>query len=187
MDETAGRSVAVPLGALALGGITALVVGVFGAFHEPSIERTSTLGFTSVLEMKVTLTAVVGVLVIGQVLGALWLYGLLGVRAPRWLGPAHRVSGVVTLALSVIVAYHCLWSLGLQTGQNVTTRVVVHSLVGCAVFGALVIKLFAVHSRRSPGWFLPLAGALLFTLLVAVVWTSTVWYVRELGWPSAGY
>ena len=54
------------------------------------------------------------------------------------------------------------------------------------VFGAIVVKIVAVRSRRSPGWFLPLAGGLLFTLLVAVVLTSAVWYISAKGWPLAG-
>jgi hypothetical protein len=41
-----------------------------------------------------------------------------------------------------------------------------------------------VKSRRAPGWFLPVAGAVLFTLLVGVVLTSAVWYVAQEGWPS---
>ena len=44
----------------------------------------------------------------------------------------------------------------------------------------------AVRSKRAPGWFLPVAGGLLFTLLVVVVLTSAVWYIGEKGWPSSG-
>ena len=63
-------------------------------------------------------------------------------------------------------------------------RVLVHSLAGCAVYGALVVKVFAVRSHASPGWFLPVAGGLLFSAFVVVVLTSTVWYVGDAGWPS---
>ena len=65
-------------------------------------------------------------------------------------------------------------------------RVVVHGVLGCAVFGAVVVKLVAVRARRAPGWFLPVAGGLLFTLLLVVVLTSAVWYVAARGWPSHG-
>ena len=41
-----------------------------------------------------------------------------------------------------------------------------------------------MRSRRAPGWFLPVAGGLLFALLILVVLTSAGWYVSEKGWPS---
>ena len=116
------------------------------------------------------------------------MYGRLGITAPRWIGTAHRIIGTLTLLLIAFVAYHCLWSLGLETGRlhngvKVTARVVVHGVLGCMVIGAVVVKLVAVRSRRAPGWFLPVAGGLLFTLLVFVVLTSAVWYVSAKGWP----
>jgi hypothetical protein len=123
-----------------------------------------------------------------QVIGGLWLYGRLGIQAPSWLGTAHRISGAVALVLAIFVGYSCLWALGLESGQNVATRTVVHGALGCAVFGAAVVKVVAVRSRRAPGWFLPVAGGLLFALLIAVVLTSAGWYIGEQGWPSsAGY
>jgi hypothetical protein len=63
-------------------------------------------------------------------------------------------------------------------------RAVVHGVLGCAVFGAAVVKVVAVRSHRAPGWFLPVAGGLLFTLLVVVVLTSAGWYVGARGWPD---
>ena len=41
-----------------------------------------------------------------------------------------------------------------------------------------------VRSRRAPGWFLPVAGGLLFALLIVAVLTSAGWYLEEKGWPS---
>ena len=61
------------------------------------------------------------------------------------------------------------------------TRTVVHGVLGCAVIGAVVVKVIAVRSRRAPGWFLPVAGGLLFALLVGVVLTSAVWYIAAKG------
>jgi hypothetical protein len=189
-DTTAApKSMAIPLGAFASGAIVALLLGVFGKAHDPTLDGTTTLGFDTVLEMKVAVSIVIGVLAVGQVVGALWIYGKLGIGAPPWLGTAHRISGATALLLSVFVAYHCLWALGLETGtlengEKVPTRTVVHGVVGCAVFGAVVVKVVAVRSRRAPGWFLPVAGGLLFALLVVVVWTSVIWYIGEHGWPS---
>jgi hypothetical protein len=180
---------AVPLAAFAAGAVVALLVGVFGKAHDPTLDGTTALGFDTVIGMKVVLSTVIGVLAVLQVLGALWIYGKLGSPAPPWAGRAHRVSGVVTLALAVFVAYHCLWALGLESGrfadgEKVPFRTVAHGLLGCAVTGAIVVKVVAVRSRRAPGWFLPVAGGLLFTLIVLTVLTSAVWYLREKGWPS---
>ena len=65
-------------------------------------------------------------------------------------------------------------------------RTVAHGLLGCAVFGAVIVKVAAVRSRRSPGWFLPVAGGLLFALLIAVVLTSMVLLFGSYGWPRLG-
>ena len=178
-----------PLAAFAAGAVVALLVGVLGKVHDPTIDGTTTLGYDTVIDMKVVVSSVIGVLAVLQVLGALWMYGKLGIAAPRWVGPAHRTSGTVALVLAVFVAYHCLWALGLETGtlhngEKVATRTVVHGVLGCAVIGAIVVKVVAVRSRRAPGWFLPVAGGLLFALLVVVVLTSAVWYVGEKGWPT---
>ena len=62
-----------------------------------------------------------------------------------------------------------------------------HGVLRCAVFGAVVVKVTAVRSQRAPGWFLPIAGGLLFALLVLVVLTSAVWYLDAHGWPSNSY
>ena len=186
---TAPRSMAVPLAAFAAGAAVAVALGVFGRVHDPTIDATTTLGYDTVLDMKVVVTAVIGVLVLLQLVGALLMYGKLGVRAPSWVGAAHRASGVVAFLLAIFVGYHCLWALGLEygelhTGEPVPARAVVHGVLGCVVFGAFVVKVVAVRSRRAPGWFLPVAGGLLFSAFVVVVLTSTVWYLGDAGWPS---
>jgi hypothetical protein len=190
-DTPAPRSLTVPLTAFTAGAVVAVLLGVFGKVHDPTLDGTTTLGFRTVIDMKVVLTTVIGILAVLQVVGALWLYGKLGIRAPSWLGAAHRISGTAALLLSVFVAYHCLWALGLETGRfhdgtNVPMRTVVHGVLGCAVFGAAVVKVAAVRSRRTPGWFLPVAGGLLFATLITVVLTSAAWYLSENGWPSGG-
>jgi hypothetical protein len=183
------KSMAIPLAAFAAGAVVALLIGVFGKVHDPTLSGTTTLGFRTVIDMKVVVTTVIGVLIVLQLLGALWMYGKLGIRAPSWVGPAHRLCGTIALLLSTFVAYHCLWALGLESGslkngEPVGTRTVVHGVLGCAVFGAIVVKVVAVRSRRAPRWFLPLAGGLLFALLVLVVLTSALWYINAKGWPA---
>ena len=179
---------AVPLTAFAAGAVVALLVGLLGRVHDPTLSGTTTLGYRTVVDLKVVLSTLVGVLAVVQLVGALWLYGRLGVPAPSWLGTAHRVVGGVALLLVLFVSYSCLWTLGLQfgtyDGKPVTTRTVVHGILGCAVLGAVVVKVVAVRARRAPGWFLPLAGGLLFALLVGAVLTSAVWFIGAEGWPA---
>jgi hypothetical protein len=187
------KGMTLPLVAFAAGAAVAVIIGVFGRVHDPTTDGTTALGFHTVIQMKVVVTTLIGVLVLGQGLGALVMYGKLPITAPPWLGKAHRASGTIALLLAVFVAYHCLWALGLEyghldDGEKVGTRTVVHGVLGCAVFGAAIVKIAAVRARRAPSWFLPLAGALLFTLFVAVVLTSSVWYYANYGWPDAnGY
>jgi len=186
MARTVPRNLVVPLAAFAAGSVVSLLLGVYGAQHEPTFRSINTFGFGSMIQMKVWFAIAIGVLAIGQLIGALWIYGRLGIAAPAWLGSAHRASGVLAVLLTLPVAFHCLWSLGFQSGDNTTTRVMVHSIVGCAVYGALVVKVAAVRSKSAPGWFLPVAGGLLFSILITVVWTSAIWYLGEFGTPNGG-
>ena len=188
-ETTAQKSMSIPLTAFGAGAVVALLVGVFGRVHNPTLAGTTTLGFSTVLAMKTVVATVIVLLALAQVTTALWIYGKLGIRSPSWLGTVHRATGATALLLSLFVAYHCLWSLGLEIGTlpdgaKVSTRTVIHGFVGCLVIGAMVVKVVAVRSRRAPGWFLPVAGGLLFSLLVLAILTSAVWYIGAKGWPS---
>jgi hypothetical protein len=182
---------AIPLAAFVAGAVVALLVGVFGKVHDPTLAGTTTFGFRTVIDMKVVLSVAIGVLAVLQLVGALWIYGKLGTTAPSWAGTAHRISGAAAVALIVVVAYHCLWALGLETGTfaaggSVPLRTVLHGVLGCVLIGAVVVKVVAVRSQSAPGWFLPVAGGLLFTLIVLVVLTSAGWYIGANGWPGSG-
>lgn len=182
------RRPAVAVAALCAGALVSVLLGVYGREHTPTFRAITTFGLGSMIQMKVYLALAVGVLALVQLVTALWLYGKLGLRVPHRLGIVHRVTGSLAILLSLPVAFHCLWSLGLQAGSGIPTRVVLHGIAGCVVYGALVVKIVAVQSRSAPGWLLPLAGGLLFAAFVAVVVTSAVWYVDVNGWPtSAGY
>jgi subtilisin family serine protease len=170
------NEVPVALAAVAAGAVVAVALGVYGREHTPTYKAITTFGFDSLIHMKVALATAVGVLALVQLLTALRLYGRLGSgTASRRIGVVHRVSGASAVIISLPVAYHCLWALGYQ---DYTNRVMLHSLAGCAFYGAFVTKVITLHSRRAPGWLLPLAGALVFTLLVIVVLTSAVWYFQ---------
>ena len=119
-----------------------------------------------------------------QVLLAARLYGKIHVprTAPPWLGDAHRLVGVTVFALTLPVAYHCLWGLGFQSTD---TRVLVHSILGCAFYGIFTVKVLAVRVRGLPDALLPLVGGLVFATLVGLWVTSVLWFFtsRPAGLP----
>ena len=185
VGQPSSRAIRVALLALVAGAAVAVALGVYGSAHQPTGQTISTLGFGSMIAMKVWLGVIAGVLALGQLISALWMYGKLGRPAPRSLGTVHRFSGGVAVLVSLPVAYHCLWSLGYQTYDN---RVLAHSLLGCVFYGAFVTKVIALHTK-SPGWLLPLAGGLVLSAIVVVVLTSAVWYLGTVGVPpgTGGY
>jgi hypothetical protein len=170
------------IGALLLGAAISIALGVYGHVHDPSQKLVFTLFFQSTIAMKVWFATIALGFAVVQVSTALWLYGKLPVRSsPPWLGSAHRISGRLAFLFSLPVAYHCLWSLGFQ---DYTTRVLVHSIFGCLVYGAFAAKVLIVRSRGLPGWALPLAGGVMFSTLVVVWLTSALWFIDKQGFPA---
>jgi Family of unknown function (DUF6529) len=167
--------------AVGLGAAVALTLGIYGRVHDPSQELVFTLVFSSTIAMKVWLASIALAFAVAQVVTALWMYGRLPWTAPPWLGTAHRISGRLAFLVSLPVAYHCLWSLGFQ---DTSTRVLVHSLLGCAFYGAFVAKVTIVRSRGLPGVALPLAGGAMFAVLVFAWETSALWFIGENGFPD---
>jgi hypothetical protein len=161
--------------ALLLGAGVAVALGVYGRVHTGDYSSLPSLGFSSAGTFKAWTTSVVLVLAIGQLVGALWLYGRLpgAPKAPPWLGAAHRVTGTVAFLLSLPVAAFCLYGFGFEPAKP---RTLVHSMAGCAFYGAFAGKVVLVHSRRIPGWALPVFGGLLFTAVVLLWWTGAVWF-----------
>ena len=165
-----------------VGALVALTLGVYGNVHDPASDLSITLGFSDTITMKVWLASLALLFAFVQVGSARWLYGKLPVGAgPAWLGSLHRISGRLAFLLSLPVAYHCLYQLAFQ---DTSTRVLLHSVLGCAFYGAFATKVVVVRSQRLPGIVLPLAGGALFTLLVAVWLTSAGWFIADHGLPS---
>src|SRR3954452_21860632 len=175
------RSTSRLLLAAGLGALVALTLGIYGHVHDPSGKLVFTLFFSSTIAMKVWLATIAAAFAVVQVLLAFWLYGKLPRHAPDWVGPAHRISGRLAFLVSLPVAYHCLWSLGFQ---DTNARVLAHSVLGCAFYGAFAAKVTVVRSRNLPGLALPLAGGLVFALLVAVWFTSGFWFIDNQGFPD---
>ena len=108
---------------------------------------------------------------------ALWLYGRLpgAAAAPSWLGPAHRACGALAIVVSLPVAFFCLYGFGFAQ-MPWSARILVHSLAGCAFYGAFAAKVVLVHNRRIPGWALPVVGGLLLTTVVLLWLTGSWWF-----------
>ena len=81
---------------------------------------------------------------------------------------------------SAPIAYHCAFAYGVQTFD---TRVAVHSIAGCFLYGAFVAKVTVVRSRRLPGWALPLAGGTLFVTVALLWYTSALWKFNNYSLP----
>jgi hypothetical protein len=169
------------VGMVVAGALTAVALGVYARVHAPARRETLHLLFSGTLQFKVWMTTLILALALFQVLSALRLYGRLGRarEAAAWLGPAHRLSGTLAFIASLPVAFHCLWSLGFAPASN--PRALVHSVLGCVFYGAIVIKVGAVRSSRLPGWWLPVVGGTVFTVLVGVWATSALWFLLTFG------
>src|SRR3954451_21363741 len=167
--------------AVLLGAAVALALGVYGHVHDPSQKLVFTLFFSSTISMKVWLRSVAVAFAVVQVVSALWVYGKLPWQPAPWAGDLHRITGRLAFLFSLPVAYHCLWSLGFQ---DTNARVLAHSLLGCAFYGAFATKVTIVRSKGLPAVALPIAGGLTFAVLVAVWFTSAFWLAGNQGWPA---
>ena len=163
--------------ALLLGAGVAVALGVYGRAQEGSYESLPALGFSTAGTFKAWATTAILLLATTQLVTALWLYGRLpgSPRVPAGLGTVHRATGAVVFVLSLPVAAFCLYGFGFAP-EPFATRPLVHSLTGCAFYGAFAAKVLLVHSRRIPGWALPVAGATLFTAVVLLWLTGSLWF-----------
>jgi len=142
---------------LVVGSLVAVATGVYAGVHEPAGRPFATLGFSGMLQMKAWLTTAAALLLVVQLLTALWMWGRLpgAGRAPAWAAPVHRTSGAVAFALTLPVALHCMWALGFSSGSP---RVLVHGLAACLFYGAYAAKMLGLRLRGLPGWALPVLG-----------------------------
>jgi uncharacterized protein DUF6529 len=157
----------------------AVVLGVFARAHEP-VRVLSIAGFVHLQAAKAWLTCGVAALAVLQVLLALALYGRLPrVPAWPWIGPAHRWTGRLALLLSLPVAVHCLYSIGLQ--GDTQPRVLIHAVCGCVFYGAFVAKMLLLSRPGGGGWGLPVAGGLVFAAIAGLWLSSALWFFTTIG------
>jgi Family of unknown function (DUF6529) len=175
---------------LTLAGLAVALVGaalyVLGTSHTPDYSTTlfgqsgpDTLSLKSWLATGVLAFAVL------QLGLALWMYGRLPwiATAPPAIGPVHRAIGAAAILLTIPIAYHCAFAYGVQT--KIDTRIAVHSIAGCFLYGAFASKLLLVHTPgwRRPGWSLPLVGGALVATVVVLWYTSALWYFNDFSLP----
>ena len=172
------------IGLALAGAAVSVAIGVYGNAHDPTGE--SVLGdglfFSATLNMKAWLATIVLGLASLQIATAMRMFGRIGSGEPsEWVARTHRLSGLFAFLFSLPVAYHCLWALGFQ---DTDTRVLAHSLAGCFFYGAFTTKMLMLRSSRLPGLALPVAGGLVFTSLVVIWLTSSLWFFDNFGFPQ---
>jgi Family of unknown function (DUF6529) len=165
---------------------TAVAAALFaaGRLHPPNygFSLFGQAGLAAVALKSLLASIAVGAAAV-QVLLALWIYRRLPLAGspPGAVRPAHGITGLALFALTVPIAVHCLVTYGVQlTGP----RVAVHSLVGCFFYGAFAAKVVLVHSRRLPGWALPVTGGVLAVLLGVLWYSSALWYYNGFQLPG---
>jgi hypothetical protein len=160
---------------LLCGTAVAACLGVYAKVHPAALRPLFLAGFSGMLQLKTWLATAALLLVLVQVVTALWMWGRLSAAgpAPSWVPSAHRWSGSVAFVLTLPVALHCVWSLGFLT---TTPRVLAHGLVGCAFYGAYAAKMLGLRLRGLPGWALPVLGGTVFGLFLLVWTTSALWF-----------
>jgi hypothetical protein len=164
---------------LIIGAAVSVALGTYGKLHHPTGIAVSVAGFSSPQTVKVWLATGAVVFAVAQLLSAVVMYGKApGLSAPSWIGAAHRWSGRIAFLLSIPVAVHCLYALGFQAFD---ARVLAHSLIGCVFFGAFTMKMLLLTKRGLAGWVLPLAGGLIFAMLVGLWLTAALWFFTTTG------
>ena len=169
------------------GAAVSVLLGVYAHEHEPVANKLPyDFIWSGTIQMKASLASIAAMLAVVQVLLAMRLYGKLKwpKTVPSWLGDAHRLTGTLAFLVTLPVAYQCLWSLGFQSGS---TRVLIHSIVGCIFYGAFVTKVLAVRLHGLPNWTLPVVGGLVFAALVVLFLTSSLWFFTSSDAPRPAF
>jgi len=162
-----------------IGCLVALTLGLYGRLHHATGIAVNIAGFSSPGYVKTWLATGAAVFAVIQVGSALVMYGKVPrVTAPRWIGGLHQWSGRIAFILTVPVAVHCLYALGFA---NYSTRVLIHSILGCLFFGAFTVKMLVLPKRGLPGWVLPALGAAVFAILILIWFTSAYWFFSTFG------
>jgi Family of unknown function (DUF6529) len=179
-EELARVLVPTGLGLAVVGGLYA-----FGTQHTPDY-GTSLFGQTATdtLPLKSWLATALLALAAAQLTLALWIYGRLPgvISGGRSVNTTHRAIGVLAILVTLPIADHCAFAYGVQT--HIDTRIAVHSIAGCFLYGAIAAKLLIVRLDPLARWILPLAGGTVVTLVAVLWYTSALWYFNGYSLPA---
>lgn len=160
------------------GAVVAVALGAYGRLHEPTGYALSVAGFSTMGYVKAWLATVTVVFGVIQLLSGMTITGRLLANPPAWMGGLHRWSGRIAVLVSVPIAVQCLYALGFQSDS---TRVWVHSVLGCLFYGAFTTKMLSLSRPGTPRWAVPLLGGVVFTGLIGLWLTSAVWLFSTRG------
>jgi Family of unknown function (DUF6529) len=163
----------VPFG---VGAAVAITLGVYGRLHDQTGIAFDIAGLTSIRTVKVWLATAAVTLAVTQIITAYSLHGLL--PKPAWTAMLHRWSGRLAVACTLPVAAHCLYAFGFAYD---TPRVLIHSLLGCLFYGAFTAKMLILNRGSTRPWLLPVMGGVVFTVLVGLWLTSSLWFFTSTG------
>jgi len=176
---------------LLVGAAVTVLLGVYGKVHEPRFFSINVAGFSGPLAVKTWLATLAALLAAFQFASALAMYGKFApviralrpasdptARVPCWVAPARVWSGRLAVVVTVPLVVHCLYALGFQ---DYSTRVLLHSLLGCFFYGAFVAKMLLLTRKGLPGWVIPTAGGLVLAGLIGLWLTSALWFFQNNG------
>ena len=168
--------------AAALGALVAVALGVYGRVHDPSQELVFTLFFSSTIAMKVWLGSVAAALAVVQVISAMWVYG----RLPGRARPSGRAAftGSPGAWPSSSPSRWPTTACGRSASRTPTPA--------CWPIRCSAARSTAPSPARSrscvqaglPGLALPVAGGIMFAVLIGAWLTSALWFIDESGWPA---
>jgi hypothetical protein len=169
--------------ALVLAAAVTAVLVIVGRVHQPdysaSIFGQIALGALRLKSWIATVTLGLAGL---QVLLALWLYRKLPFApAPaRWVGVAHRLTGVVLLAVTIPG--------GRALPDRLRSPADTPEGGGSLAGGLLLVRAFAakvllVQSKRLPGWVLPVVGGTLVVVVIVLWYTAALYYFNGFQLP----
>ena len=173
-DTPSAAAVFVPL---LVGAAVSTGLGVFAKVHDPQFFSVNVAGFSSPVSVKAWIATLAAALALTQLLSAAAMYGKLGAPKPA-LGIVHVWTGRLAVLVSVPVAVHCLYALGYADHE---TRVMVHSILGCFLYGVFVAKMLLLTRKSTPSWAVPLFGGVLLAAFVGIWSTSSLWFFQNAG------
>jgi hypothetical protein len=162
---------------LLVGAAVSIELGVFAKVHEAQPISFDVAGFSGPASMKAWLATVAAVLALTQVLSAV-VMGAGSGSPKRALRVVHVWTGRLAVLVTVPVAVHCLYSLGFDARN---ARVLLHSVLGCFLYGVFVTKMLLLTRESVPKWAVPVAGGILLATFAGIWATSSLWFFHNSG------